>query len=176
LKHLTSFNGRYLRSTEQKSSRLSPVVSQCLLLCLRMSPIVSRVSPFCLPLSPIVSQCLPMSPIVSHCLLLCLPLSPVCLPRVSFLNSTVVTQSSISNPFVLRVSLLPTYLDVEGLSEFERMKTTGSDSVQKLIINGWGPGKTGESDKIAPVPGTVEHVNSQSTPTRRTVSVASREA
>ena len=120
-----------------------------------MSPIVSGVSPLCIPLSPIVSQCLQMSPIVSHCLLLCLPLSPVCLPRVSFLNSTVVTQSSISIPFVLRVSLLPTYLDVDGLSEFERMKTTGSDSVQKLIINGWGPGKTGESDKIAPVPGTL---------------------
>ena len=34
------------------------------------------------------------------------------------------------------------------------MKTTGFDRGQKLKINGWGHGKTGESDKLACVPGT----------------------
>jgi hypothetical protein len=36
------------------------------------------------------------------------------------------------------------------------MKMTGLfNSGQKLIINAWGPGKTGESDKLACVPGVL---------------------
>ena len=67
---------------------------------------------------------------VSHCLPMSLFMYHVCLPCVSFLNSTVVTQSSLSIPSVLRSSLLCTYFDVERLPEFKRMKTTGFDSAE----------------------------------------------
>ena len=131
-------------------SRLSPIISQCLPFCPSMSP-MSPMSLFsclqCLPLvsllSPIISQCHPFCPSMS-------PISPMACLFFHDSNVSRVSPTCIFFEFYSRDSVFTKYpfcssfvftIYVEGLSEFEWIRTKGCDIGRKSIINGWDTGK-----------------------------------